>query len=70
MISHNKYSSIEYAIASVFDIIVFSSQTLRNPLAFKEDEFKQFAKVGIMVASLLSTIIGMVWLSMTSKKNS
>jgi NhaA family Na+:H+ antiporter len=49
--------------------IGFTMSMFISDLAFKEDEFKQIAKVGIMAASLLSAIIGMVWLSMTSKKN-
>jgi Na+/H+ antiporter NhaA len=39
-----------------------------SDLAFKEDELKQIAKVGIMAASLLSAIIGMIWLSTASNK--
>ena len=38
-------------------------------LAFKDDSFKQIAKVGIMGASLLSALIGMLWLGLTSSEN-
>jgi Na+/H+ antiporter NhaA len=41
-----------------------------SDLAFKDDDFKQIAKVGIMAASFLSAIIGMIWLSMASNKKS
>jgi len=44
--------------------IGFTMSMFISDLAFKEDEFKQIAKVGIIAASLLSAIIGMVWLSM------
>jgi len=51
--------------------IGFTMSIFISDLAFKDEEFKQIAKVGIMAASLLSAIIGMVWLSMagTGKKN-
>ena len=39
-----------------------------SDLAFKDDEYKQIAKVGIIAASLISAIIGMIWLKMASKK--
>jgi NhaA family Na+:H+ antiporter len=48
--------------------IGFTMSMFISDLAFKEDELKQIAKVGIMAASLLSAIIGMVWLSMASNK--
>jgi Na+/H+ antiporter NhaA len=38
-----------------------------SDLAFKDEEFKQIAKVGIMAASMLSATIGMVWLSTASR---
>ncbi len=43
--------------------IGFTMSIFIADLAFKEDEYKQIAKVGIMAASLLSAIIGLVWLS-------
>ena len=48
--------------------IGFTMSMFISDLAFKDESFKQIAKVGIMTASLLSAIIGMVWLSLTSKK--
>jgi len=44
--------------------IGFTMSMFISDLAFKDDELKQIAKVGIIAASLLSAIIGMVWLSM------
>ena len=44
--------------------IGFTMSMFISELAFEEDEFKQIAKVGIMCASLIAAIIGMVWLSM------
>jgi len=49
--------------------IGFTMSMFISDLAFKDEEFKQIAKVGIMAASVISAIIGMVWLSMTSSKN-
>ncbi len=49
--------------------IGFTMSMFISDLAFKDQEFKQIAKVGIMAASVISAIIGMVWLSMTSSKN-
>jgi len=49
--------------------IGFTMSMFISDLAFKDDEFKQIAKVGIMAASLLSAIIGMVWLSVGTKKS-
>jgi len=49
--------------------IGFTMSMFISDLAFKDDEFKQIAKVGIMSASLLSAIIGMVWLSVGTKKS-
>ncbi len=46
--------------------IGFTMSIFISELAFKEDEYKQIAKVGIMAASLISAIIGMVWLSRSS----
>lgn len=48
--------------------IGFTMSMFISDLAFKDDEFKQIAKVGIMAASVLSAIIGMIWLSLTTKK--
>jgi NhaA family Na+:H+ antiporter len=48
--------------------IGFTMSMFISDLAFKDDEFKQIAKVGIMAASLLSAIIGMVWLSLAPNK--
>ena len=47
--------------------IGFTMSMFISDLAFKDESFKQIAKVGIMCASLLSAIIGMVWLGVTSK---
>ena len=49
--------------------IGFTMSMFISDLAFKDESFKQIAKVGIMTASLLSAIIGMLWLSLTSNKN-
>lgn len=47
--------------------IGFTMSMFISELAFVEDEFKQIAKVGIIVASLISASIGMIWLARTSK---
>jgi NhaA family Na+:H+ antiporter len=47
--------------------IGFTMSMFISELAFEEDEFKQIAKVGIMTASLIAAIIGMVWLSSAGK---
>ena len=49
--------------------IGFTMSMFISDLAFKDEEFKQIAKVGIMAASVLSAIIGMLWLILTTKKN-
>lgn len=49
--------------------IGFTMSMFISDLAFKDEEFKQIAKVGIMAASLISAIIGMLWLSLGSKKS-
>jgi len=49
--------------------IGFTMSMFISDLAFKEEEFKQIAKVGIMAASLISATIGMVWLSTGTKKS-
>jgi len=48
--------------------IGFTMSMFISDLAFKEEEFKQIAKVGIMAASFISATIGMVWLSVGTKK--
>ena len=48
--------------------IGFTMSIFISDLAFKDEAFKQIAKVGIICASILSAVIGMVWLRMTSKK--
>ncbi|MGI9531693.1 Na+/H+ antiporter NhaA [Lutimonas sp.] len=48
--------------------IGFTMSMFISDLAFKDESFKQIAKVGIMMASLLSALIGMLWLGLTSKK--
>lgn len=47
--------------------IGFTMSMFISELAFAEESFKQIAKVGIMAASLLSAIIGMIWLVLASK---
>lgn len=49
--------------------IGFTMSMFISDLAFKDEEFKQIAKVGIMAASVTSAIIGMIWLSLSPKKN-
>ncbi len=48
--------------------IGFTMSMFISDLAFKEEAFKQIAKVGIMAASAISAIIGMLWLGISSKK--
>ncbi len=48
--------------------IGFTMSIFISDLAFTDDTYKQIAKVGIMAASLLSAITGMIWLAVTSKK--
>jgi len=48
--------------------IGFTMSMFISDLAFKDEEFKQIAKVGIMTASLLSAVIGMIWLTIGTKK--
>jgi Na+:H+ antiporter, NhaA family len=45
--------------------IGFTMSMFITELAFSDDLYKQIAKVGIITASLLSAIIGMVWLSVS-----
>ena len=49
--------------------IGFTMSMFISDLAFKEEEFKQIAKVGIMTASLISATIGMIWLSTAKNQN-
>jgi len=49
--------------------IGFTMSMFISDLAFKEEEFKQVAKVGIMTASLISAFIGMILLSRAISKN-
>jgi NhaA family Na+:H+ antiporter len=48
--------------------IGFTMSIFISDLAFSDDIYKQIAKVGIMAASLLSAITGMVWLAFSIKK--
>ena len=48
--------------------IGFTMSIFISDLAFKNEEYKQIAKVGIMAASLLSAIIGIIWLRISTKK--
>lgn len=49
--------------------IGFTMSMFISDLAFKEEEYKQIAKVGIMAASLISATIGMIWLSRGTSKD-
>ena len=48
--------------------IGFTMSIFISELAFNDEAFKQIAKVGIMTASMLAAVLGMVWLALTSKK--
>jgi len=48
--------------------IGFTMSMFISDLAFKDESFKQIAKVGIIAASVISAIIGMLWLAMSTKK--
>lgn len=48
--------------------IGFTMSMFISDLAFKEEEYKQIAKVGIMTASLISATIGMLWLGLGKDK--
>lgn len=48
--------------------IGFTMSMFISDLAFVDDSYKQIAKVGIMAASLISAILGMIWLSVGSRK--
>jgi NhaA family Na+:H+ antiporter len=43
--------------------IGFTMSMFISELAFEVDEYKQIAKVGIMCASFIAAVIGMIWLS-------
>ncbi len=49
--------------------IGFTMSMFISDLAFVNDDFKQIAKVGIMAASFISAIIGMLWLGLGAKKH-
>ena len=49
--------------------IGFTMSMFISDLAFKDEEFKQIAKVGIMAASFISAALGMIWLIMGSKNS-
>ena len=48
--------------------IGFTMSIFISELAFNNEEQKQIAKVGIMAASTISAVIGMIWLSRGSKQ--
>ena len=48
--------------------IGFTMSIFISELAFSNEEYKQISKVGIMAASFISAVIGMVWLSIGSKQ--
>lgn len=48
--------------------IGFTMSIFISDLAFKDEKYIQIAKVGIMAASLISAVLGMIWLSFTCKK--
>lgn len=48
--------------------IGFTMSMFVADLAFDKDEYKEIAKVGIMAASLISAIIGLVWLNIVTEK--
>ena len=47
--------------------IGFTMSMFISELAFENSEFKQIAKVGIMLASLIAAGVGMAWLAMSGK---
>ncbi len=49
--------------------IGFTMSMFISDLAFVDDELKQIAKVGIMAASFISATIGMIWLSIGTKRS-
>jgi NhaA family Na+:H+ antiporter len=55
--------------ASLLAGIGFTMSIFISDLAFADEKYIQIAKVGIMAASLISAVLGMLWLSLTSKKS-
>ena len=49
--------------------IGFTMSMFISDLAFEEEKYIQIAKVGIMAASLLSAVLGMLWLGLTGQKS-
>lgn len=48
--------------------IGFTMSMFISDLAFENEKYIQIAKVGIMAASFISAVLGMLWLSLTLKK--
>ncbi len=48
--------------------IGFTMSIFISELAFNEAAFRQIAKVGIMTASVIAALLGMIWLAKSSKK--
>jgi NhaA family Na+:H+ antiporter len=48
--------------------IGFTMSMFISDLAFIKEEYKQIAKVGIMAASFISATLGMIWLSLVTRK--
>lgn len=55
--------------ASMLAGIGFTMSIFISDLAFSDEKHIQIAKVGIMAASLISAVLGMLWISLTSKKS-
>ncbi len=49
--------------------IGFTMSIFISELAFSDEAFKQIAKVGILTASVLAGILGLIWLAATSEKS-
>ena len=62
-VTWNQIYGVAFLAGIGFTMSIFISE-----LAFKDEEHKQIAKVGIMAASSISAIIGMIWLSRSTKK--
>ena len=56
--------------ASFLAGIGFTMSMFISDLAFEEEKYIQIAKVGIMAASFVSALLGMIWLALTTKKES
>ena len=56
--------------ASLLAGIGFTMSIFISDLAFDDERYVQIAKVGIIAASLVSAVLGMLWLGLTSKKES